>query len=921
MNKHFARIILSMLLFSTYLLAGTTGKLAGTVTDKESGEPLIGCNVIVEGVGIGAATDSEGRFVILQVKPGIYNVKTSYIGYHSLTMGGVKVRIDQTTSIEFLMDSDAIEIPTVFVTAERSLVYKDITSTKREISEEQIADLPSVESTSDILARQGGFYSPKFSEAVTIGGNVKFEPKDPSLKGINIRGSRGGDALILIDGFPSNHPVYGGYDVMNLNVEDIENIEILTGAFSAEYGQGESAVINITTKSGSDKYHGGINLRTDNHRLWGDHYNKDRLSVNLSGPDPISSKLLPKLGLKIPGSIKFFATLTSSLTNTEYNNLRVRDPLFKIGSTWINERQDNSLGTSIKLDYKISGNIKTMFSWRQSVKRWSQFDWDWFYYPDHTTRYSNENQQLQWNVIHTLSNKTFHSITVGLTKVKYSENLNGRTPSDFWVVTDDTLYSIIDPPTQDPLTQFFSGDGYVSNWAQSEDQVVSIKWDFTSQMLTEHMVKIGAQLDFKKLNNEVVSGGGISLSPYGRYLYLEGDEYPEPPGSYTAFGNERWLIQGDPIVGGLYLTDKYELAGLILNVGVRADFLMLGDQVNNETWKEQWEQATGLVADWSNFKYQIDPRFGISFPISDRTVFYFSYGHFNTLPGMEHFLRDPYSGGFTGNPHLDYIKTVKNEFGFTYQFHNNWVIDFKNYNKEISGQIGSLRLDASLGLPIQLSDNRGYSRVRGLELSLKNQNEKLLNGDLIYTLQWANGYSSSSFDDYIRSQNNLPNPIEEYRLNWDLRHQVVMRGTLSAKKGQHYKLLGVKLPDNWKITFQSQFYSGLPYTPGTHDLALQQVMTNTEEAPFHLKTSMKIEKKFSIGKHTVITAIDIDNVFNELTVNPSQAFNVWSGQPFKYGDTQEDTNTGWDYYEMRRVLDPRRFGEGRHVDITIEYRW
>ncbi|MBN1153869.1 TonB-dependent receptor, partial [candidate division KSB1 bacterium] len=452
------------------------------------------------------------------------------------------------------------------------------------------------------------------------------------------------------------------------------------------------------------------------------------------------------------------------------------------------------------------------------------------------------------------------------------------------------------------------------------------------QVLPEHLIKIGGQFDYKELYNMNITAGGTGLSEYGRYIYQDASEYPAPPGPYKEFGSERWLIEGNPMTGGLYITDKFELESLILNAGVRCDWLIPGKPTNDPEWKAQWERATGLKADWNDIIYQIDPRFGVSFPISVNTVFYFSYGHFNTLPGMENYLRDPYSGGFTGNPHLKYVTTVKNEFGFTYQFALNWAIDIKNYNKEISGQIGSTQLRSEYGLPIQLADNKGYTRVRGLEFNLKKQTANYFGGDIIYTLQWVNGYSSSSFDDYRRSLNNLPNPIEENRLNWDMRHQVIFRGNISVPRGKHPRIFGFKLPDFWNVALQSQFYSGNPYTPGTHDPALRQVLENSQEGPFHFRADMKIEKFFQVGPIKVNVGIDIDNLFNEYVVNtqrneytvgsPDQPyFNIWTGKPYTYGDRIQDTNQGYNYYDMLMFLDPRRFGEGRHVDFLLEFHW
>ena len=75
-------LLFAFLIISTNIsLNAQTGKITGTVTDATTGESLIGVNVIVEGTMLGAASDIEGYFVILNVSPGKYNLKASYIGY------------------------------------------------------------------------------------------------------------------------------------------------------------------------------------------------------------------------------------------------------------------------------------------------------------------------------------------------------------------------------------------------------------------------------------------------------------------------------------------------------------------------------------------------------------------------------------------------------------------------------------------------------------------------------------------------------------------------------------------------------------------------------------------------------------------------------------------------------------------------
>jgi len=912
-------VALVVILASTSVWAGSTGKIQGRVTDAETGEPLIGANVLVANSQLGASTDEEGRYVILQVPPGIYTLTAHYIGYQKINVTEMRVNVDLTTTQNFAMPFAMIQGAEVTVVADRPMVRADVTSTRRSINSDEISSTPSAISTRDILGSQGGVYLAPVAERVSLGGGVSFEPKDPSLKGMNIRGSRGGDAIILIDGFPATHPVYGGFDIMNLNVEDIENIEILTGAFSAEYGQGESAVINITTKSGGDEYRGSINYRTDQPELWSVGYSKDRVAINLSGPEPISNYLLPAIGLKIPGKLKFTGTVTSSLSDTPYNNLRERRPIFTINDNTVHERQDNQLSYNTKFDWRMSAGLKSSLSYRRSMSRWTEFNYMWHMNPDNQTQYANDNKQIQFSLTHTLSNKTYYSINIGYTGVNHQNDRNGYDPDDYWIISEDTLFTVAPVPNVDPLTGFYDASGYESNWVYNKDEVLSALVNWTSQVTPTHLLKAGGQIEFKDLYNIHIYGIGGGFSEYGRFLYQDGDEYPAPPGPYPEFGVQRWLIEGKPIVGGLYLTDKFELEALILNAGVRMDWFKPGSSTEDDEWKAQWERSTGLAADWKKFRYQIDPRFGISFPISTTAVFYFSYGHFNTLPGMDNFLRDPYSGGFTGNPHLDYITTIKNEFGFTWEFVESWALDIKNYNKEISGQIGSTNLKTEYGLPIYLNDNKGYSRARGLEFNLRKQQTSYFGGDALYALQWASGYSSSSFDDYRRSLNNLPNPIDEYRLNWDIRHSVIVRGNIKVGEGQHPKLFGLLLPSNWRLSVQGQFSSGQPYTPGTHDPARAQILTNSLEGQPTLKVGMKFEKYFQIGGSRLTLGLDVDNLFDQLNVNPYRGFNVWTGEPYIYGDRVQDTQKGIDYYDMLHNLDPSRFGEGRHIDLIMDW--
>ena len=89
--------------------AATTGKIAGRVTDAESGGPIPGAAVMVEGFRLGATTDSDGRYFVFGVPPGTHSIRATLVGYTPVTQAAVRVNIDRTTPVDFALSPTAIE--------------------------------------------------------------------------------------------------------------------------------------------------------------------------------------------------------------------------------------------------------------------------------------------------------------------------------------------------------------------------------------------------------------------------------------------------------------------------------------------------------------------------------------------------------------------------------------------------------------------------------------------------------------------------------------------------------------------------------------------------------------------------------------------------------------------------------------------
>jgi outer membrane receptor protein involved in Fe transport len=312
----------------------------------------------------------------------------------------------------------------------------------------------------------------------------------------------------------------------------------------------------------------------------------------------------------------------------------------------------------------------------------------------------------------------------------------------------------------------------------------------------------------------------------------------------------------------------------------------------------------------------------VSFPISERTVVFFSYGHFNQIPELQYYYRDPYSGAVVGNPGLDMEQTILYEFGVTHELLDNLVIDVKSYAKDISKQVGSTTVYGTQGLPVDLYDNKSYGRARGLEFELTKAYSDYFTAKATYTLQWATGYSSSAFDDYIRSQSNLPYPIRERPLDWDVRNQLIFQGTLTTPPDIHPSIFGFELPDDWNLTVLFRYSTGNPYTPGDASLNPidEQRREMTATGPATSSTDLKFEKGFTFAGVRVAFTIDVFNLFNEnnvQTVSGDYGFNTWTGKPYRYGDIERPQPNFYDYYTIQSHMNPYVFSNPRWTKLGL----
>jgi len=260
--KRFALMLLFIL--PVTLSAGVTGKLAGTITDASTGEALVGATVLIAGTNLGAATDLDGKFVILNIPPGSVTIRTSYIGYESATISNVKIMLDLTTTVTIKLRQSTIDLgQEVVITAEKPMIQKDLTSSSAHMRRDEIEGLP-VSDFSDVLALQAGVTDQEGS--------------------LHIRGGRSNEVAFLIDGMYVHDPLLGRM-ITQINNDAIQEMSLLSGTFNAEYGNALSGVVNIVTRDGGVKHSGRLEVRTSEFGV--DRYadlGENRVNGNLGGP-------------------------------------------------------------------------------------------------------------------------------------------------------------------------------------------------------------------------------------------------------------------------------------------------------------------------------------------------------------------------------------------------------------------------------------------------------------------------------------------------------------------------------------------------------------------------------------------------------------------------------------------------------------
>lgn len=960
--------ILLLLVFTLPLSAQSgVGKLSGKIIDAATGEALIGANIVILNTDLGAATNIDGEYFILNITPGTYDLRASYVGYAPKLIKDVRIVAGITYELNIDLSAD-FELEEIVVEG-RKMFEEKSTNTTKVYDSEEIQKLP-VKGVSNIASLNAGVVAGESGP----GG-------EPTL---NVRGGRGGEVLYIIDGVPQND-VYTGGNYAQVSNAAVEQISFQIGGYEAKYGQAQSGIINVTTKSGSPKYSLFADVLTSE---FTDNYGYNLYTATLGGP-------------WIPGQSQhtfFFSAERGYFQDGDPKAIGIEIPSADFYPDNIPENNDavwrfsgRTMHSFGAFQFRLGANVN-LRDMRGYVHSYAKSNLH------HNPRYDRENISLSARLSHNISNNAFWNLNVGVKQ--YQQEFGDGVWFDQLEMYGDSAANAalgVTLPADGLRINFdqvglFSEFGRVYNGYQKyKSQTLSTDFDVTMQ-LENHLLEAGGGFQYSILREYYIGPIGLAgdlMQPEKLLPALTKDEFAKYYGNmdYALLKDDAWVAQqlndpavkdflndvkyermqpsvfgyditgqeetssGDilepktPLIAYAYIQDRYELSDMVLNVGVRFDYMDTQADILRDPAlpfgfgnPNKFDDADYVKKD---AEFYISPRIGLGFPVTSTTVFHAQYGKFIQQPSLDlvytnqynlnFLLTDSNSGGQLNTGHVDSEITTQYEVGFRQIIADKAALNITAFYKNTEGLINTVpqwfRQYEGGALYYQgVPSNTDFGTVKGLSISLDVNRVSYFSLAFDYTLSLAEGTGSSTSSAntaVFRNQDGeFPKVIAP--LSFDQRHTGIVNVDFTVPKGE----LGLMEMFSANILFR--FNSGQPYTPleeeniapgGSTNVGDVKGYINSAYGPGNWRVDLKVEKTFLIGDMAITPYLWVENVFdteNELGVYSSTGSAYTTG----YLETatgkklaKSNPNYASDYRALER--NPYNFGIPRLIKLGL----
>jgi outer membrane receptor protein involved in Fe transport len=794
MHAKWIVLLLALLLVPGLLLAGTTGKIKGTVVDEDSKDPLVGANVSLEGTTYGTVTDVNGQYTILNIPAGAYSVKASYIGYTSMVVSNIRVNADLTTSLDMKLKSGAVALQAITIVAERPLVNKSSTNAVRIVNGQDLQSLP-VRGIGAVVALQAG---------VVEQGGLLY-----------IRGGRSDEVGFYVDGADARNAI-NGRPLVSLVPEAMEEFQVQAGGYNAEYGGANAGIIRTQLRSGTNKYTAQLRAETDNFvsrgqkYLGGYSYGYSDYVLTVGGPI-----VADKVKFFMAGQHTFTADPTATwwdgfsfsnlaedaagsnpnpnATGTEYvsnsgdpNNRVLTIPAGNVPGRGTELWSGNG---TLTFDFeplivRLSGSMnysKSLYNIApirtiMNPERIPHLDYSSGIFSAKATYIYNPQTFVEGTFSYMDQRQRRYDPLFGDNYLAYGDSLAGAEKGYTYfrrALSPQDIRTNGFPFARPGSVNMLGATGTTTDYRKYKQNYFSGALDITHQYKS-HEIKFGgayqrytvrqfiigrleALLSTLLSNPDDARNGGSNLdllfrtggvpNNYGYDIYgRETDSSPDAPKHPTYYS--------------VYAQDKFEFNDLVLNVGLRYDYFDNDDYTFQDPTNPSYD-AQGFTIDPATLEKKkafktVSPRLGFSFPVTDRTVFHVQYGKFVQAPQLSalyvgnserarifsgrNFIPVPFGNG------LDPERTTQYEIGFTQQFTDFASFDLTAFYKDIAGQIQASRVTTASGAAAQsynILQNGDFATTKGFEFTLRIRRIQRIQATLNYTLSDAQGTGSS----------------------------------------------------------------------------------------------------------------------------------------------------------------------------------
>ncbi len=869
------------------------GALAGTITSQTSGAALPGAVVKIDELGLGTQTGIDGKFQFLRLKPGRYTIETILIGYKQVKNYSVDVFGADTTDLNIALEETVLPLGSeVVVYGEKPLLDPTVPATVRSIERQEI-DRGAARGISDILQE--------------LPGVVEIDNE------LHIRGGRTYETQYMVDGVSVTDPlIRQGYG-HSLNSGSVKEINLYSGGADAEFAQATSGVVEIITKEGQEDFTGSINYRND-HPFGDASFNTDQLEASLSGPEPLTTRLVNGVGL--PGETYFFASGNFLLTDT---HLPFSTNLYSetFGGSSLAPRSDNQYSGLFKLTYKISPLVKLSLSHSAAATinqdrsiletRIRTIDFSYGYpfeyqkiLDDYNTFTQKSNQQvisLDWRF-------DIHK-QLRVTAARFFTTLRSQVEGKNWkeyVQPIDALPDTVLYDEQNDIYTVVKGDGFWDGgdgdtWYDHYIENYSLKSTYETEIEPNFTFKTGFQSEFQTIQVFDLFQPWLSESGYG----LNYDIYKAQPSTH-----------------GLFIQNNINLNGLIFDFGVRYDLWLVGKyaedafeaeslSVLSEALKTKFEDET-IDLFGRRARGTFSPRFGVSNPISRDLTLFASYSRFARRPSPQYLYAKLYTPSqatyqLFGNPALDYEKVTNIEAGLKWLPGKRVAVGVSGYIKYISDYIAATSVAPDPRFPDEtyfLYFNLDYATSQGVEIEYVQDFSDIVSISANTAFSKATGERSLPADILrgleTRSEGAIYNDIA---FDWDKPWQFILKTNIHVEDNQDVSFLGMALPDDWNLNIKFWGQAGKRYTPYQEavdedgfQVFVPSGETNSKIGPWWNSLDFAFQKNFRLDSYTVTLFFEGLNLLDHKNVT---LINPLTGDVYKEGDT---IPTGGNLFEL-----------------------